>query len=60
MILFSCYSTSFYTKSTKLSIVEVEKIMCWNCTAEIVQYYNEGYKGKRARCPICGVDFPLE
>jgi len=41
-------------------MVEVEKIMCWNCTAEIVQYYDEGYKGKRARCPICGVDFPLE
>jgi len=40
--------------------VEVEKIICWNCTAEIVQYYDKSYKGRRARCPICGVDFPLE
>jgi hypothetical protein len=40
--------------------VEVEKIICWNCSAEIVPYYNEVYKGKRGRCPICGVDFPLD
>ena len=38
----------------------IEKIICWNCTAEIIQYYSEKYKGKRARCPICGVDLPLE
>ncbi len=60
MIWFYCFATSFYRKSTKKSLMEAEKIICWNCSAEIVQYYNEGYKGKRARCPICGVDFPLE
>jgi len=37
-----------------------EKIICWNCSAKIVQYYNEDYKGKRGRCPVCDVDFPLE
>ncbi len=36
------------------------KIMCWNCNAEINEYFNPQYKGKRARCPDCGVDFPLE
>jgi len=41
-------------------LLTVEKIVCWNCSAEIVQYFNENYKGKRGRCPICGVDFPLE
>jgi len=38
----------------------MDRIICWNCKAEINRYYNEGYKGKRGRCPICGVDFPLE
>lgn len=38
----------------------VEKINCNNCNAEIIQYYNEGYKGKRGKCPICRVDFPLD
>lgn len=37
-----------------------EKIICWSCNSEIVQYDHDGYKGKRGRCPICGVDFPLE
>ena len=39
---------------------EVKKIRCWNCNAEILQYYDEKYKGKRGRCPICGVNFPLD
>jgi len=38
----------------------MDRIICWNCKGEISKYYNEGYKGKRGRCPICGVDFPLE
>lgn len=37
-----------------------EKIICGSCSAEIVEYEDEGYKGKRGRCPICGVDFPLD
>ena len=37
-----------------------EKIICSNCNSEIIQYDHDGYKGKRGRCPICGVDFPLE
>lgn len=40
--------------------MEVEKIVCWNCSAVIVQYYDHGYHGKRGRCPVCKVDFPLE
>ncbi len=40
--------------------VLAEKIICWNCNSEIIQYDHDGYKGKRGRCPICGVDFPLE
>jgi len=38
----------------------VEDIFCWTCHTEIVQYYHDGYKGKRGKCPICKVDFPLE
>ena len=37
-----------------------EKIMCIHCDVEISQYYNDGYKGNRGKCPHCGVDFPLE
>jgi len=36
------------------------KIICWNCTAEIIEYDSIKYHGKRAKCPICGVDFPLD
>ena len=37
-----------------------DKIECWNCNAQIITYHDVGYNGKRGRCPICGVDFPLE
>ncbi len=37
-----------------------DKIECWNCNANIITYHDVGYNGKRGRCPICGVDFPLE
>jgi len=37
-----------------------EKIACNICDSEITQYYDEGYKGNRGKCPICGIDFPLE
>ncbi len=33
---------------------------CDNCGKSIAEYYHEGYKGKRGKCPQCGVDFPLE
>jgi len=33
---------------------------CDNCSADITEYYHDGYKGKRGKCPKCGVDFPLE
>jgi len=26
----------------------------------ITEYYDDGYKGVRGKCPCCGVDFPLE
>lgn len=36
------------------------KIICWSCNSEVYEYYDQNYNGKRARCPICKVDFPLE
>ena len=33
---------------------------CDHCNADIAEYYHDGYKGKRGKCPKCGVDFPLE
>jgi len=36
------------------------KFSCDNCSADIAEYYHDGYKGKRGKCPQCGVDFPLE
>jgi len=42
------------------SLILEEKIICWNCNAEIIQYDHDGYKGTIGRYPICGVDFPLE
>jgi len=39
---------------------DVQKIECWNCGAEIIEYYDENYKGRRGRCPVCGVNFPLD
>ena len=33
---------------------------CDNCDERITEYYDDGYKGVRGKCPICGVDFPLE
>lgn len=38
----------------------MEKFVCWYCNVEIVEYYHDGYKGHRGRCPRCKVDFPLE
>ena len=40
--------------------MKIEKIYCSNCGTEVITYHDEGYKGKRARCPICKADFPME
>ena len=40
--------------------MDIEKITCWNCKTEIIQYHNESYSGKRGKCPNCNADFPLE
>ncbi len=37
-----------------------EEFTCWNCNAEVILYYDQKYEGKRGRCPICGINFPLE
>jgi hypothetical protein len=37
-----------------------KSITCIHCSIEITEYFHEGYKGKRGKCPKCGVDFPLE
>ncbi|MGY5144141.1 MAG: hypothetical protein ACW9XH_06630 [Candidatus Nitrosopumilus sp. bin_32a] len=36
------------------------EITCEHCNGGIIQYYHDGYKGNRGKCPNCGVDFPLE
>ena len=36
------------------------QICCEFCTEIIVEYYHEGYKGKRGKCTNCGIDFPLD
>jgi len=36
------------------------KILCYNCSEEITEYYHDGYNGKRGKCHSCKVDFPLE
>jgi phage FluMu protein Com len=35
-------------------------IICEFCNENISEYYHEGYKGMRGKCPKCQVDFPLE
>ena len=37
-----------------------ERIVCMCCRNEIYEYYDDGYKGNRGKCHICGIDFPLE
>ena len=43
-----------------MCLLSIEKINCWSCGAEIIQYYHDGYRGQRGKCPVCKVDFPLE
>ncbi|MGQ0771426.1 MAG: hypothetical protein ACT4NT_01445 [Nitrososphaerota archaeon] len=40
--------------------MSISKIICSNCNVEVVQYYDDAYGGKRAKCPVCDVSFPLE
>ena len=40
--------------------MDKSKTSCDNCNVEITEYYDEHYKGKRGKCPKCGIDFPLE
>ncbi len=43
-----------------IKIMSASKIECWNCSSQLVQYYDKRYNGKRARCPVCTVEFPLD
>ena len=36
------------------------KILCDNCNTQIIEYYDDGYKGNRGKCTLCEIDFPLE
>jgi len=36
------------------------KMACNDCNSDLVEYYHDGYKGKRGKCPVCKIDFPLE
>jgi len=47
-------------KRRDLAKASYKKIVCWNCDVEIIQYFDLKYKGERAQCPVCGVNFPLE
>ncbi len=47
-------------KRKDLPKTSYKKIVCWNCDVEIIQYFDLKYKGERAQCPVCGVNFPLE
>ena len=37
-----------------------EKIPCWECGNDIVQYFEKKYSGLRGKCLVCKIDFPLE
>ncbi len=37
-----------------------EKIPCWECGTDIVQYFEKKYSGMRGKCLVCEIDFPLE
>ena len=39
---------------------KTEKIKCNSCHSEILEYYNDEYKGYRGKCLICKIDFPLD
>lgn len=38
----------------------MDEFTCDNCKGDLTEYYHDGYKGKRGRCPVCKIDFPLE
>ena len=40
--------------------MEKSKILCQHCNNEILEYYDDRYKGIRGKCIICKIDFPLE
>ncbi|MDX1441692.1 MAG: hypothetical protein R3237_04475 [Nitrosopumilaceae archaeon] len=37
-----------------------EDITCEICYSKIVVYFHAKYDGNRGKCPVCGVEFPLE
>ncbi len=37
-----------------------ESISCWECGADIVQYFEAKYGGTRGKCLVCEIDFPLD
>lgn len=41
-------------------MMSIRRILCTICRVEVVQYYDDAYKGRRAKCPICDVSFPLD
>jgi len=36
------------------------QISCNHCNGGIIEYYDDGYMGKRGKCLSCKIDFPLE
>lgn len=55
-----CFKYPMFCKKKGLAKTSYKKIVCWNCDVEIIQYFDLKYKGERAQCPVCGVNFPLE
>jgi len=40
--------------------IRVGKTACIHCNGDLTEYYNHGYRGRRGRCDVCKIDFPLE
>jgi hypothetical protein len=38
----------------------VQDYPCWMCGAEIVEYFEVKYAGRRGKCIVCKIDFPLD
>ena len=55
------------TPETRLIIKKIfgnyimpEKMTCWSCGKDIIEYFHKNYENIRGKCPICNVKFPLD
>jgi hypothetical protein len=52
--------TTRYIGYFTINYMSKQVILCWSCNNPVTQYYSDVYKGERARCSNCNIDFPLE